>query len=171
MRLFKKDCELYRTLKELGDRYDSNYGSDLLSVIKRLERNEEIEDEIILVTFLSFSKTIHSNCDAVAQVLLSCFSLICYYKPYLATELMVEPLRPLYYLGIESMAEIKNYMRWFTSYQEPYMGKAPQEAYNWLNEFIDKNDVIIVKAFQKMYLAEDNEWREGQPEILGGITP
>lgn len=157
---------LYTTLKEAGLRYSPRHGTNLLKVLNDLDLDTEIDDATIIETYFEYNRTMESNCDSVAQGLLAILATICSHRPHLAKELLTAPLQSLYYLGIEDLEDVKRYLSWFVSFDEPYLGKAPEFAYTWLNEFMKNNDKIIVEAFRKMYLEEDNEWRDTEPAIL-----
>ena len=141
-------------------------GDELLILIKNLENDCDVSDEEVLKAFFSFQNSMQTNCDSAAQGLFSCVSVLCYYKPHLSKVLLAEPLRALYYLGIESLEDIKKYIKWFITFEEPYIGRATAEGYDWLQELMNDKDEIIIEAFKQMYDAEDNEWRESQPSIL-----
>ncbi len=158
--------DLYTVLKETGLQYSPKRGTNLLNLIEDLESQENINDQIVLDTFVEFNSTMQSNCDSVAQGLLACVISICVYKPHLEVELLVAPLQALYYLGIEDLDDLKHYLKWFITYQDPYLGRAPDKAYEWFGDFLKDNDQVIIEAFRKMYFKEDNEWRESEPQIL-----
>lgn len=158
--------KLYETLKNTGKRYSPAHGVNMLGLIRKLESGKEVTDELVLNVFKEFENTVQSSADSVAQGLFSCAAILCVHKPNLAVNLLAVPLRALYYLGIESFEEIKQYIKWFVSYDSPYMGKGPDASYEWLYQRLQNDDKIFVEAFRLMYEREENDWREDEPEIL-----
>ncbi len=156
----------FKTKQTFRNNVSPDYGNDLSVIIRNLRDDCDVRDEEILNAFFSFQKSMQTNCDSAAQGLFSLVSVLCYFKPQLSKELLAEPLRALYYLGIESLEEIKKYIEQFITLDEPYMGKATKEGYDWLQDILNGHDVIIIEAFQYMYDAEENEWREFKPVIL-----
>lgn len=154
--------DLMRTLKESN----SVESKVLVEAIQSLSRNEFIEDSSVKDAAFCYFDKMQSNCDSVAQGQISILSTICFFRPHLASELFEKPLQSLYYLGAERIEDINKYLVWFSNFDEPYLGRGPDESYDWLRIFIESGDEVIKVAFKKMYEKEDNDWRHDVPEIL-----
>ncbi len=77
---------------------------------------------------------------------------------------MTEPIRSLFYLGIETMEEIKKYISWLVDFDKPYLGRSTREAHEWLGNFSNTGDQAILEAFKAMISTEDIEWRKEDPD-------
>ena len=121
-------------------------------------------DSEILVAYSNLKSRMQSNCDSVAQGLLTSVSDICAYRPHLASDILPDALQPLYHLGIEDLEGVKNYIRWLVDYDEPYHGRPTQSGCRYLRELIEQ-DQVIIDAFRSMFSKEENDWREEDEDV------
>ncbi|EGR1985705.1 TPA: hypothetical protein GRI96_25530 [Vibrio parahaemolyticus] len=145
--------ELIETLKN-SNSYESKV---LTEVLESLAHGESLDESVIMNGVLGYFDKMQSNCDSIAQGQLSILSTVCMFQPNLARELFERPMQALYYLGLESMDDIKRYLEWFIIYDEPYLGRGSDESYMWLNGFLANGTDVIQQAFINMYEKEYND--------------
>lgn len=140
--------------------------SKLKEVCENLEARTEptLTDSEILVAYCNVKSQMQSNCDSVAQGLFTAVADICAHRPHLASEILPDPLKSLYYLGIEELDGIKMYIRWLIDYDKPYHGRASESGYRYLRELMEQ-DRVIVEAFRSMFSQEKNDWREHDEDV------
>mgnify|MGYP000082512892 CR=1 FL=1 len=136
------------------------------SICKKLEKksNSNLTDSHILNAYESVRNQAQSNCDSIAQGLFTIVAGICAHRPHLAPKILPDPLQSLYYLGIEDLDGIKNYIIWLIGFDEPYLGRATQSGYQYLHELTEQ-DSVLTEAFRVMFSKEDNEWRKDEKDL------
>lgn len=126
--------------------------------------NTSVTDDEVRDAYRAMASRMQSNCDSVAQGLLTIIAGLCAHRPNLASEFLPDALQSLYYLGIEDLEGIKKYIKWLIEYDQPYHGRATQSGYNFLRGLFQQ-DKLLIEAFRVMYSREDNEWRKENPSV------
>jgi len=74
------------------------------------EGDTSITDDEARDAYRAVVSRMQSNCNSVAQGLLTMIAGICVHRPHLAPEFLPDALQSLYYLGIEDLEGIKKYL-------------------------------------------------------------
>lgn len=121
--------------------------------------DSSVTDDEARDAYRAMALRMQSNCDSVAQGLLTIIAGLCAHRPNLAPEFLPDALQSLYYLGIEDLDGIFKYIKWLIEYDQPYHGRATQSGYDYLRSLLQQ-DELLIEAFRMMYSHEDNEWRK-----------
>lgn len=133
-------------------------------LILRLEGGATVPDEEVLITYFTLSDQLQSSCDAVASGRLATIGAICAHADHLACKLLPSAMEPIYYLGIEDLESLKTFILDVAKQEKSYLETQTEAGAKFLRQ-LASNDLLMVAAFQRMFDAEDNQWRFEDPDV------
>jgi len=78
----------------------------LLAMHAALQRGTTVPDDVIRQAIKTWHSYLQTSCDLAAELLFAAVAPVCHYRPSLTREMLMWPLRPLFYLGIDRAEDV-----------------------------------------------------------------
>jgi hypothetical protein len=124
---------------------------------ERLKTNPgNVSDDEVRRVMENINRRLQTNCDSAAQFLFFFISPVCASKPHLVEESLHKAMFPLFLVGIDTPAQIIDWLRYFLVKCDPYAKLTP-EGQMWIEQFLMRNIDLVQDVLKRIGWEEESK--------------